>query len=246
MRARTDPDKGVRTLDDATGRTTEQPISRLWRRPLLCLALIGAVGLVTVVLGFALDYSTAQAWFSENHLVENLTLLAYFAAVGLLLLWPVAPGRFRYHTAFVVALGAMRELDLHNAFTSESFMKISYYVDGDDPAWARAISGVILLGLLAILIRYLAYVRPLIAALKRGRPDAYSALAAILLLPFTKTLDSVSRMIHEHVGYDVSDDIRHWFYLFEEALELAIPLLIILAMAQYSQQHAGAPGHRRV
>lgn len=193
------------------------------------LALLGAV---TLLLGFMLTVKEIKVLYSEDNLIESATVLGYGLALLILLATTRVAWRFRLLGAVVLLLCAARELDAHKAFTAESFLKISYYLRNDDPLWQRVLAGLALLAIALVLIRLLADLPRLLEALGDGRPAAFSLLAAILVLPLAKLLDSGPRMVHKFHGYDLPAEPRLWFLMAEETLEFAAPLLFILALAQ--------------
>lgn len=196
--------------------------------------LLAAVGLSTMMAANSLDQAKAKLLYSEGQLIENATVLLYGVALALLLGWSKGERELRLLIALVVSLCAFRELDLHKAYTSESLLKISYYIKGDDPILGRIVAGIVLIAILALLFRMLVYCRNLWAELRAGRPYAFSALTAILMLPISKAFDSSPRMIHKHLGISLDRELRHGLLLTEESLELAVPLLIILSIAQFN------------
>lgn len=204
------------------------------------LLLLAATGAVTVLTVLSLEPVKTRLLYSEGQLIENATVLFYGAALALLLGWSNGERELRLLISLVVSLCAFRELDLHKAYTSESLFKISYYVRGDDPIMGRIVAGIILVAILALLFRTLIYCRNLFKELWAGRPFAFSALTAILLLPLSKAFDSSPRMIHKHLGMDLSADVRLGLLVTEETLEFAIPLLIILSVAQFNVAKLGA------
>ena len=89
--------------------------------------------------------------------------------------------------------------------------------------------------MLAITLAYLIRLARLRGALTAGRPHALSSLAALVLLPLSKVMDSGAREIQRQIGYDTPELVRYWVTLFEESTELAIPLIMMLAIVQYNQ-----------
>jgi hypothetical protein len=209
------------------------------QRRLVGLWVVAALVLVAAGIGAGWEFDRAREFFREGEIVENLTVAAYVAAIALLMLWSRAAWPLRLHTALIMAFFAMREMDLHKAFTSDSFMKLSYYARGEDPLVGRILAGLVLLAMLAVLIRYLWYGRPLLSALLAKRPFADSALLAVVLVPGSKVLDSVLGLMAKHLGHQPTDNERLWLGLFEETLELAIPLMVILAVVQFNTGDQG-------
>lgn len=218
----------------ATKRENWQATRQFLKRRTAFLWLLAAVGLSTLTAGLSLEPAKAKLVYSEGQLVENATVLLYGLALALLLGWSKGERELRLLIALVVSLCAFRELDLHKAYTSESLLKISYYIKGDDPILGRIVAGIVLIAILALLFRTLVYCRNLWAELRAGRPYAFSALTAILMLPISKVFDSSPRMIHKHLGIALDKELRQGLLLTEESLELAVPLLIILSIAQFN------------
>ncbi len=213
-------------------------MTRLLQQPLLFAGLLALVWAAALLLGLSLERAAGQYFFSEGRPVEDANVVAYALVVLLLLIWSRAPRDFRLHSAVVITFLALRELDFHNAFTSDSFMKISYYSRGADPLWGRVLAGLIFLAVLAITLAYLIRLARLRGALAAGRPYALSSLAALVLLPLSKVMDSGAREIQRQTGYDTPEEIRYWVTLLEESTELAIPLIMLLAIVQYNQARA--------
>jgi hypothetical protein len=206
----------------------------LLQRRFVGLWLVAALVLIAAAIGAGWDFAAARKFFREGETVENLTLAAYLVAIALLILWSHATWQLRIYTALVLAFFALREMELPKAFTSDSIMKLSYYARGEDPILARVLAGAVMLVILAVLIRYLWFGRPLLAALLARRPFADSALIAVALVPGSKVLDSILGLMAKHLGHQPTDNERLWLGLFEETLELAIPLMVILAVVQFN------------
>lgn len=198
---------------------------------LLPLGLVWAAALGAAAM---LRPAAADKLFSEGQLVENANVVAYVAVLFYFLLRSRASWALRWHGALVMAFLAMRELDFHNRFTAESFMKISYYGRDADPLWGRILAGVIFLSVLVLCLGFLLKLYRRRAALQAGAAHAISCLAAVVLLPLTKVVDSAPREIERQFGYDLSTAARLWLKVLEESSELAVPVIILLAIWQFN------------
>ena len=77
-----------------------------------------------------------------------------------------------------------------------------------------------LLVLAVIALRYLKYWRRLRDGIAHRSPPAYSVLLLIVVIPATKMLDSIVPRVHI-------------LKLVEESLELTLPVITLVAVAQY-------------
>ena len=205
----------------------------LLRYRLAFLPLLGLVWAAAFGSAALLRPAAADRLFSEGHLVENANVVAYVLVLLYFLLRARASWSLRWHGALVIAFLTMRELDFHNRFTAESFMKISYYGRDADPLWVRVLAGLIFLAVLAVCIAFLGKLYRRRAALQARAAHAVTTLAAVVLLPLTKVVDSAPREIERQFGYDLSATARLWMKVLEESSELAVPLVMLLAIWQF-------------
>ena len=206
------------------------------------LWLLGLLALVTACLVLALDREAAWTLFQESELYENGTVVGYGLAIVAVLVWAEAGWPFRLHVASVLGVLAARELDLHKAFTSESTLRLSYYTSDLDPLDTRIVAGILVGGAHLLLIAMVIHGPRLWRALRAGAPHAYSALFAVGFLPLSKVLDKAPGLIREGLGYELTQAQFRPFRMAEETVELAVPLLVVLAVAQarvWSVRHAG-------
>ncbi len=216
------------------------------RRPLLrrqfgFLWLLGTLGLATACLVLIVDRETAWALFQESGPYENATVVVYGLAMIAMLAWVKGGLPFRLHSALVLGVLAARELDLHKAFTSESTLRLSYYTSDLDPLDTRIAAAIVVGAAHLLLIAMVIHGKRLWIALRAGRADAYSVAVAVVLLPLSKALDKAPGFIQETLGYQLTEAQFRPFRMVEETVELAIPLLVVLAVAQFN---AGVTGRR--
>lgn len=202
-------------------------------RPFLFLYIITGLLIITF-LAIYLDSAAAERLSREGNLVENLTVILYFSGIVYLLFIASGDWKFRYHSAFVVLLFVLRELDMHSRLTSLRINNLSYYMDPTTSLVERVAVGVVLLVCVYVLIRYVMnYGRNLASGLRSRYGYSLTTAAALLVMLVAKLLDSAPRVLHENFGVILSGEVKTPMRVIEEILELGIALLILLACLQY-------------
>lgn len=190
--------------------------------------------LATAVLAVILDVTTAEQLSREGRLIEDVTVVLYLCVVLYLLFVASGRRRFRYHSAFVVLLFTLRELDMHSRLTSIRINNFSYYIEPTTPLLERVAVGAVLLISLYALIRYMInYGRKLVSGVRNRYASALTVAAALLITLITKLLDSAPRILRESFATTLSREVKTPMRVIEEILELGIPLLMLLACLQY-------------
>ena len=190
--------------------------------------------LATAVLAVILDLTTAEQLSREGRLIEDITVFLYLCVVLYLLFVASGRSRFRYHSAFVVLLFTLRELDMHSRLTSIRINNFSYYIEPTTPLVERVAVGAVLLICLYALIRYMTnYGRKLVSGVRNRYASALTVAAALLITLITKLLDSAPRILRESFATTLSREVKTPMRVIEEILELGIPLLMFLACLQY-------------
>jgi hypothetical protein len=111
--------------------------------------------------------------------------------------------------------------------------RTSYWVRSEAPLFEKLVAGAVALFVIYFVLRYLlVHHRRLWQGLWEGRCHAVSILVAAMLVPVSKLLDSTSRVLRDKFGLPVPDDIGAIMGLFEEMLELGIPLVVLWALWQ--------------
>ncbi len=136
--------------------------------------------------------------------------------------------------AALAFLFAAREADLHKAFTVMSIEKIKFYLSPDVPVMQKLIGGLVMLavaGLVVFLARqfYLFFVR------QNGAhtPVGQVLLLPVLMLPIAKVLDRGANILKESFGIHLPPTVGQFNAAFEEGMEMAIPVLFIVALLLY-------------
>jgi hypothetical protein len=181
-----------------------------------CVAVLSA----GVMSGYPFTPEALAPVVREPGWIEIATDATYGLAIIALLAVGGHDRRFFLHTAFVVALMGARELDWHKAFTTDSVSKLRFFTGDHVGLTEKLVAGAVLLALAVVVLRYLKYWRRLRDGIAHRSPAAYSVLLVIVLIPATKTLDSIFVKVRV-------------LRLFEESLELTLPVIMVVAVAQY-------------
>ena len=202
-------------------------------QPFLFLYVITGLLIITF-LAISLDSAAAERLSREGNLIENLTVILYFSGIVYLLLIASGDWKFRYHSAFVVSLFVLRELDMHSRLTSIRINNFNYYIEPTTPLVERVAVGAVLLICVYVLIRYVMnYGRHLVFGLRSRYGYSLTTAAALLVMLIAKLLDSAPRILHENFAIILSSEVKTPMRVIEEMLELGIALLILLACLQY-------------
>jgi len=184
---------------------------------------------------FLLPANTRQHIIGEDGPIESASVFFYF--LGAVVSWILAKKKFlgcSYSAGFILSLFALRELDFHVRFTTMGIFKTRYFLSPDVPWSEKVIVTAILLSILLLLLKFItANWRIFITAIRDRKPYAISLLSGILLLPISKLLDSSPRIIMQNVGLKLHAKVVFVCSYFEETLELAIPILFLIALLQW-------------
>lgn len=204
--------------------------------PLSCLGIPLLIVAVYIVMVLLLPAEGLARATREGGPVEMPSALAYFAAVPMLLWLSRDDRSFFLSAALLMTLLGGRELEFHEAFTTDSVLKLSYYVRDHVPVMEKLASAAVLAVVAAVLLRFvLRNGRRLLRGVIERRAPAWSIAVAVALLPVTKlVLDTGPRVLRDDLSLALPANARMAFGAFEEMIELAIPLLFLWAIAQYA------------
>ncbi len=194
----------------------------------LLSVVLGVYGLLHYLPGHL-----ARAAQSENGPIENATVLLYLVGAVLACvfgkkgLWGKG-----YTGGFALFLLALRELDFHTRFTAKTLTQGNFLISARVPPGEKIIGLVVYIIVAALLVRLIAASRPLFSAVRNRRPYAISTFSGILLIPISILLDKTARILDKRGEADAFLTCQ----LFEEAFELAIPLLFVIALLQWKKE----------
>jgi hypothetical protein len=198
------------------------------------LRLIAACALLGLVNSFLLPWETSLSLMNEGGPVEIATVVFYYVAV--LVLWTCAPAampRSSWVAVSIVLLAcAAREMDLHIALFGMSILKANFYrkfASGPQIAVALLIVFPVLLSAGYLAVRH---GRWLLAEARRRNPTAVTVASLFVLLVLVKILDRSLGMVEEIGGVAPPLSLRALQLSVEEPLEMVLPLLVVIAIAQ--------------
>lgn len=215
-----------------------------WCRPGLAVWLVLGVAMASAAIALIEPRSVVLRWMSEDGLVEQATAALYLMAAVLVWLQrtPAMAVRWTAALSLVLVAFAARELDLHKAFTTESVLKVSFYL-GDAPLAAKMAALLVVLcvaaGLICVVRRWVSLGwRRCIA---RREAVATTLVTLVLAMLVAKMLDRSINVLAEDFHWIAPLWLQSLVLSIEETLELTLPLLALLAIAQNHRQ-AGVAG----
>ncbi|HEX7054802.1 MAG TPA: hypothetical protein VF211_12825 [Burkholderiales bacterium] len=215
---------------------------RALTRPYAAVAVALVAFLASLLLMLVLPLETFRRWTSEEGFFEQASWIGYLAAGALCLLMARRDPRLYLPCSVVLLAMCARELDWHRRFTTDSFLKSRYFLKVQAPLAEKLIAGAVVLALTALVLYLVVrYWRPFLRALRARVPAAVTLATTVALLVVTKTADRLPGILRDDYGLRLPDALARLDMVLEEPMELAIPLLILLAIAQ---ARAGASAAR--
>jgi hypothetical protein len=175
----------------------------------------------------------------EGSLVETTSAILYFVLAACLLFWPWPKGvprdsRLLVSSALLSILFGLRELDVNKRLTAESVTKINYYLDPAVPLTERLIAAVVILVIVVGVLAYvIGYGPRLWRAVRSGSAAGISVLTVVVLMPATKVADRLPNRLKEAGILEVPGSAKRLSGTLEEMLELALPIIMLIAFLQY-------------
>jgi len=190
------------------------------------LLMLGVYMAVLVALATVLSGPAFQRTFSEHGIVEMINVAAWLACA---LVFARIAWRGRELVAvlsvFPLFAAALREADLHTAFTGYSVLKVSFWLDGRFEPFHKLVAAAVLLPTL-VSLGWLVLL--LVRRLRRGglgSPAMSMLLLAIGLLVFSKVCDRAPAVLHESYVVDLPALVRRMTQALEEGIELTLPVI---------------------
>lgn len=200
----------------------------------LPLPLITAIA--ALVMSWAVPLDTLRRLTTEGGTVERPTEWLYFAAAGVVWLCR-RPGDGARTTlalcTLMLAFGA-REMDLHKHWTGTSVLKFSFFLREPAPLQHKLIALLVLVAVTVALLWLLR--RHALTAWRRlrdGAPWAASTLVFFVVMGVSKVFDRSVSILTEDYGVTIAPATVGLVVSIEEVIELSLPLIAMLAMAQY-------------
>jgi hypothetical protein len=212
------------------------------RRAALVLALAAAA--LAVVLGLATAGAGAERLLEEGGPVETATFYLYLAAVAVLaaVRLPSLPGLEKAAVSLLLVAFAAREADLHVSLFGTSILKASFY-------HRHATPGQIVLALAILVPVALSFVLLLrrhgprwLSAPSRWPAPVVTVTTFLALMVISKSFDRLPAVLVELRVIDAMPTaVRSVLLALEEVLELALPLLAMVAVMQGRQPRPLSP-----
>jgi len=195
------------------------------------LAVLAAYSAMLLWMGLTIPTDRLRELFSEEGPFERLSVVFWvgLAALAMVARRPLTLGAVC--GAYVALCCAARELDWHKQFTGYSVLKPKFFLMADQPLETRLIAGVVVAGLgLSAAVVALGLVRRLGREGRPVRPWALVSATGLALLVGTKLLDRSTGLAQDLVGHDFSDSVRDIIVSLEEGMEMALPVIFMVAV----------------
>lgn len=207
--------------------------SRYYRAIALCFLGLAAV----YAIAFTLSGENLDFYVGESGPVQVLSAAGY--VVVILALWWRAGSRFIWRHAYfaiILAVMTLRELDLHNRFTTVSLTKSTFYTSSQVPLPEKVL-GIMFMGLLVWCIATMVtrHWRAFIEGLRNAQAYAYALFLAGAFGVMAKAVDGIAAKLAP-IGVAVAPKVEQVAIISEEVLELGIPLLFLVAVFAWSSR----------
>ena len=216
----------------------------LWKQadsPFVSVWLALLASFSALICQVVLPTGDMSLFVQENGTVETLTLVAYVVAIIVVVCFGrrvVLPTRCAI--LMVLAYMFMGEMDLHKRISSESILKIRFWLGSQIPV-ADKLLAVLVLFPLAWSIAYLIlrHARIFIGELVRKRAWSVSVLTFFVVLAVSKSIDRMVSVLTDFSCMYFPDWVLVLRTSQEEFLEFLLPVLVLVAFLQYRQQTGG-------
>lgn len=191
-------------------------------------ALTGTLLLFLFVLGIILQGDSSDFFIKEGGVIESATVFGYFVCAAFI----IYKGKVAYlkHFFLLIIFFMLRELDFNKRFTTMGIFKIKFFISDGVPLFEKIVGAMVILLLLYVSISILyRHSKNFFMELKEGSVISFGALLTITLLVVSKSVDGLSRKLNG-LGIEVSERMSMYTKVFEEILEIGIPIVILLTV----------------
>lgn len=217
---------------ESPGTTSNYQLHYYW---VIALSLLGLSAVYAVA--FTLSGENLDFYVGESGPVQVLSAAGYLTVI--VALWREMGSRFIWRHVYFVAIPALmclRELDMHNRFTTVSLTKSTFYTSSQVPLLEKVIGIAIVAFLVwcvvAMLIRH---TRGFIEGLRSAQAYACALFLAGAFGVMAKAVDGIASKL-EPFGIAVTPKVEQVAIVSEEVLELGIPLFFLVAVFAWSSQ----------
>jgi len=192
---------------------------------LIPVLTITIIGLSKVFLNESLQ----ELMFLEGGIIEYSTALifALTAIIGFISVFKQRDNDL-FFFSILTTLAAMRELDLHKAWTSDSILKSRFYISPETPIIEKAAGGAVVLILIIAAFHFLRKTPNLIRGLIKINPLSWSIGFGFGFLTIGKIIDSAARLFPPL--YKVLEQDKTLSRMIEESFEMAGSLFFLMAL----------------
>lgn len=187
-------------------------------------------GVFIAFLWYAHTYLSPSQWIAisaENQLIEDGTAVAFVIAALLAFVVFIKKrvAIWIYFSALMV-LAAMREMDLHKAWTSDSILKSNFYLDEGAGLIERICGVLVILLLLFLAYQMIRRVPAWVAAVWNFQASAWAIGIGLGSLAVAKSMDSMARWFPFMADFKINNG--PFLGLMEESLEMVGATFFIL------------------
>ncbi len=190
---------------------------------------------VSLLVSLTVPLEIQTVLIRENGPIEWLTVALYAAALGYILIKRVyQPVKWIF---WLTVLLMLRELDFDSRFTDAKITKTGFLLGVDVPI-LQQIYGLSLLAFVAFVLWKVVATHAVAfwRELRNGTDLALAVLLAVVAAGLSKLVDGGRRKFG-YIGVELSEQQVTGLQLFEEILELSIPLLIMVAISFYLRRY---------
>jgi hypothetical protein len=197
------------------------------------LFLVSTLLLFLIVMLNLVSPEQREFLLSESGPIEMGSAISWFICSTFLILLYIKNIWKGGIAASVICLAfALRELDFQKKFTVMSIDKINFYLESKAPIIEKLIVSLIVLFLFYLIFNLIRKNYIFVWQKLKEKNILFIILAiAIFLLPLSKILDRFPNRLKE-AGISVSETINQQASIWEEVVELIIPLLFLLIIFQ--------------
>lgn len=199
------------------------------------MGLVLAAVTISLIVSLIVPLEIQTILIRESGPIEWLTVALYAAALGYILLKGVyQPLKWVF---WLTVLLMLRELDFDSRFTDTKITKSDFLLGVDVPLLQK-IYGFTLLAIVAfVLFKVITtHAAAFWRELRSGTDLALSVLLAVMAAGLSKLVDGGRRKLG-YIGVELSEQQVTGLQLFEEILELSIPLLIMVAISFFLRRY---------
>ena len=169
----------------------------------------------------------AKEIVQEHGIVESLS--AFLWTLSVLVIVASRIGKGGYSLASLPLFCAMRELDMHKTFTTDSVLKLRYWTGDAAPVLEKTIAAIVLaVFLYAMISAIIKYQRAFFAEMRQYSPIAVAVVSALGYIFVSKIFfDGFTRKFGDFV--DVAPPATFWILVAEEVMELTAASLVAYA-----------------